>query len=81
MTGPAAYPRLAVGIPGKASLIAALTTAFGEFPGCLSPDTIEDENLSIIAVRALSSAVGARDFAVAKDISLIAAILLLVGAP
>ena len=78
MYGPAAYPKLAVGTPGKAFLIAALTTALGEFPG---PDTIEDENLSIIAARALSSADGARDFAVAKDISLIAAILLLVGAP
>ena len=79
--GPVAYPNLAVGTPGKAFSIAAATTALGEFPGCLSPDAIEDEKVSIIAARALSSADGARAFAVAKDISLIAAILSLVGAP
>ena len=79
--GPVAYPNLEVGTPGKAFSIAAATTALGEFPGCLSPDAIEDEKVSIIAARALSSADGTRAFAVANDISLIAAILLLVGAP
>ena len=60
---------------GTASLIAATTTSLGALPRCVIPDVIEDETLSIIGARSLSSADGASALAVARDIALIAVIL------
>ena len=60
---------------GTASLIAATTTSLGALPRCVIPDAIEEEILSMIGARSFSSADGARAFAVARDIALIAVIL------